>query len=79
MRDRLAVLTIVWHKREYRAVLLIMVFLSLSTSSTLPLVTLYLVDSLHVALSLVAPRPALRGLSDGPRGGGKTSVLLFRR
>jgi SET family sugar efflux transporter-like MFS transporter len=53
MRDRLAVLTIVWHKREYRAVLLIMVFLSLSTSSTLPLVTLYLVDNLHVALSLV--------------------------
>jgi SET family sugar efflux transporter-like MFS transporter len=27
--------------------------LSLATSSTLPLVTLYLVDSLHVALSLV--------------------------
>jgi SET family sugar efflux transporter-like MFS transporter len=53
MRDRLAVLTIVWHKREYRAFLLIMVFLSLATSSTLPLVTLYLVGSLHVALSLV--------------------------
>jgi SET family sugar efflux transporter-like MFS transporter len=53
MRDRLAVLTIVWHKREYRAFLLIMVFLSLATSSTLPLITLYLVDSLHVALSLV--------------------------
>ena len=53
MRDRLAVLTIVWHKPEYRAVLQIMVFLSLSTSATLPLVTLYLVDSLHVALSLV--------------------------
>jgi len=53
MRDRLAVLTIVWHKPEYRAFLLIMVFLSLSTSSTLPLVTLYLVGSLHVALSLV--------------------------
>ena len=32
MRDRLAVLTIVWHKREYRAFLLIMVFLSLATS-----------------------------------------------
>jgi SET family sugar efflux transporter-like MFS transporter len=54
MSDRLAVLTIVWHKREYRAFLLIMVFLSLATSSTLPLVTLYLVDSLHVALSLVS-------------------------
>jgi MFS transporter, SET family, sugar efflux transporter len=53
MRDRLAVFTIVWHKREYRAFLLIMVFLSLATSSTLPLVTLYLVGSLHVALSLV--------------------------
>ena len=53
MRDRLAVLTIVWHKREYRAVLLIMVFLSLATSSTQPLITLYLVGRLHVALSLV--------------------------
>ncbi len=53
MRVRLAVLTIVWRKREYRAVLLIMVFLSLATSSTLPLITLYLVGSLHVALSLV--------------------------
>jgi MFS transporter, SET family, sugar efflux transporter len=52
MRDRLAPFTIVWQKREYRAFLLIMVFLSLATSSTLPLVTLYLVDSLHVALSL---------------------------
>ncbi len=53
MSDRLAVLTSVWHKREYRAFLLIMVCLSLATSSTLPLVTLYLVGSLHVALSLV--------------------------
>jgi SET family sugar efflux transporter-like MFS transporter len=53
MRDRLAVLTIVWRKREYRAFLLIMVFLSLATSSTLPLVTLYLVGGLHVPLSLV--------------------------
>jgi SET family sugar efflux transporter-like MFS transporter len=53
MRDRLAVLTVVWSKREYRAFLLIMVFLSLSTSATLPLVTLYLVNSLHVALSVV--------------------------
>jgi SET family sugar efflux transporter-like MFS transporter len=53
MRDRLAILTVVWDKREYRAFLLIMVFLSLATSSTLPLVTLYLVDRLHVALSLV--------------------------
>ncbi len=53
MRDRLAVLTVVWRKREYRSFLLIMVFLSLSTSATLPLVTLYLVGSLHVALSLV--------------------------
>ena len=53
MRDRLAVLTIVWHKREYRAILLIMVFLSLATSATLPLVTLYLVGSLHVRLALV--------------------------
>ena len=31
MRGRLAVLANVWHKREYRAVLLIMVFLSLAT------------------------------------------------
>jgi len=53
VRDHLAVLTIVWRKREYRALLFIMVFLSLATSSTLPLVTLYLVDSLHVALSVV--------------------------
>src|SRR5690348_13799002 len=53
MRGRLAVFTIVWYKREYRAFLLIMVFLSLATSSTLPLVTLYLVDSFHVALSRV--------------------------
>ena len=53
MSDRLAVLTIVWYKREYLAFLLIMVFLSLATSSTLPLVTLYLVGHLHVALSLV--------------------------
>jgi SET family sugar efflux transporter-like MFS transporter len=53
LRDRLAVLTSVWYKREYRAFLLIMVFLSLATSSTLPLVTLYLVNDLHVALSLV--------------------------
>jgi SET family sugar efflux transporter-like MFS transporter len=51
MRLRLALFTIVWQKREYRAFLLIMVFLSLSVSSTLPLVTLYLVDQLHVALS----------------------------
>jgi MFS transporter, SET family, sugar efflux transporter len=53
MRDRFAVLNIVWYKPEYRAFLLIMVFLSLATSSTLPLVTLYLVNSFHVALSLV--------------------------
>lgn len=53
MRDRLAVFTIVWHKPEYRAILVIMVFLSLSTAATLPLVTLYLVGRFHVALSLV--------------------------
>lgn len=53
MSERLAVLTGVWHKREYRAFLLIMVCLSLATSSTLPLITLYLVGSLHVALPLV--------------------------
>ena len=53
MRDRLTLFTIVWRKREYRAFLLIMVFLSLATSATLPLVTLYLVGSLHVALFLV--------------------------
>jgi SET family sugar efflux transporter-like MFS transporter len=51
--DRLVGLTIVWHKREYRAFLLIMVLLSLATSTTLPLVTLYLVDRFHVSLSLV--------------------------
>lgn len=51
MKDRLALFTIVWHKREYRAIFLIMVFLSLAISSTLPIVTLYLVDHLHVALS----------------------------
>jgi MFS transporter, SET family, sugar efflux transporter len=51
MRDRLALFTVVWQKREYRAFLLIMVLISLSTSSTLSLVTLYLVNRLHVALS----------------------------
>jgi SET family sugar efflux transporter-like MFS transporter len=53
VRDRLAVLTVVWRKREYRAFLLIMVLLSLAVSSTLPLVTLYLVDNLRVSLPLV--------------------------
>lgn len=53
MRDRLALFTAVWHKREYRAFFLIMVLLSLAISSTLPLVTLYLVDHLHVGLSQV--------------------------
>jgi SET family sugar efflux transporter-like MFS transporter len=53
MRTRLALFTILWHTREYRAFILMMVFLSLATSSTLPLVTLYLVDSLHIGLSLV--------------------------
>jgi len=53
MHKGLAMLRIVWHKREYRAFLLIMVFLSLATSSTLPLITLYLVDRFHLALSLV--------------------------
>jgi len=52
MRARIAFVAIFWHKREYRSFLMIMVFLSLATSSTLPLVTLYLVDRLHVALSL---------------------------
>jgi MFS transporter, SET family, sugar efflux transporter len=51
MRDRLALFTIVWHKAEYRAFFLIMVLLSLAISSTQPLVTLYLVNHLHVALS----------------------------
>ena len=54
MRSRLAFVTIVWRNREYRAFFLIMVLLSLSVSSTLPLVTLYLVDKLHVALSLAS-------------------------
>lgn len=53
MRDRLSVLTVVWRKREYRSFLLVMVLLSLAVSSTLPLVTLYLVDRLHVSLPLV--------------------------
>ena len=51
MRDRLALFTIVWHKSEYRAFLLIMLFMSLASSSTLPLVTLYLVNRQHVTLS----------------------------
>jgi SET family sugar efflux transporter-like MFS transporter len=51
MRDRLALFAVVWHKSEYRAFLLIMVLLSLATSSTLPLITLYLVNRQHVALS----------------------------
>ncbi len=54
MRDRLAVITSVWTSREYRAFILVMVFLSLSVSSTLPLVTLYLVEKLHVSLSLAS-------------------------
>ena len=53
MRARLALFTVVWHNWEYRAFFLIMVLLSLAVSSTLPLVTLYLVDSMHVALSTV--------------------------
>lgn len=53
MRNSLALFTVVWYKREYRAFLVIMVLLALATSSTLPLVTLYLVDSLHVSLSQV--------------------------
>lgn len=51
MNGRLDHFSIVWHKREYRTFFLIMVLLSLAMSSTLPLVTLYLVDNLHAALS----------------------------
>ena len=54
MKNQLALFSIVWHKREYRAFFLIMGLLSLAISTTLPLITLYLVDDLHVALSTVA-------------------------
>ena len=54
MRRGLTLFTVVWDKREYRAFLLIMVLLSLAVSSTLPLITLYLVDQLHVTLSQAA-------------------------
>ena len=50
---RFSSLTVVWEKREYRAFLFIMVLTSLGTSSSAPLISLYLVNHLHVALSLV--------------------------
>src|SRR5438105_6113680 len=55
MRPRrlLSSLAVVGGKREYRAFLLIMVLTSLGTSSSAPLISLYLVTHLHVALSLV--------------------------
>lgn len=68
MKGRLALFAVVWHKAEYRAFFLIMVFMSLATSSTLPLVTLYLVNQQHVALSqagLFFVGEALLGLALG--------------
>src|SRR5437763_1296649 len=52
-RRLVASLAVVGGKREYRAFLLIMVLTSLGTSSSAPLISLYLVTHLHVALSLV--------------------------
>jgi MFS transporter, SET family, sugar efflux transporter len=48
----LALFTVASRNREYRVFLLMMVLLSLAVSSTLPLITLYLVDSMHIALSI---------------------------
>lgn len=52
MKKYLGLFGVTWRKREYRAFLAIMILLSLAISSTLPLITLYLVDHLHVALAL---------------------------
>src|SRR5436309_16124902 len=52
-RRLVASLAVVGGKREYRAFLLIMVLTSLGTSSSAPLISLYLVTHLHVALSVV--------------------------
>lgn len=53
MNERLASFYAVWEKREYRAFLFIMVLTSLALSASAPLVSLYLVDRLHLALALV--------------------------
>lgn len=53
LRERLASFAVVWEKSEYRAFLLVMVLASLGTSASIPLVALYLVNHLHMALSLV--------------------------
>lgn len=53
LRQRLALLALVWHKRDYRTFLLLMVMMSLATSASIPLVSLYLVRSMHVSLSHV--------------------------
>jgi SET family sugar efflux transporter-like MFS transporter len=52
MRNRVSAFSVVWEKREYRAFLLIMVCSSLGVSSSMPLVSLYLVHQLHLALSV---------------------------
>lgn len=51
--NRLSSLTVVWQKREYRACLLIMILSSLGVSSSAPLISLYLVNQLHLGLPIV--------------------------
>jgi len=46
-------LTIVWAKPDYRTFFLLLLVSSIGTSASAPLIALYLVDRLHVPLSLV--------------------------
>ena len=54
MRRRLSPIYVVWRKPEYRAFMLILLLVGTGISSTLPLITLYLLDQLHTPVTLVS-------------------------